>query len=109
MRVENIVSLVLPPLYRLAMDNSEFVRTSFAASLNHMAAIVGKDATVEHLLPVMLTLLRDSASSVSLTSRQLGCTTDCYYATIDNWCPLYVFNACRVVKLNVRYVICLIL
>lgn len=65
MRIDSIVDRVLPPLSRVATDNSEFVRTSFASSLNYMGAIVGKEATIEHLLPLMLTLLKDSASTVS--------------------------------------------
>ena len=65
LRKEVVVNQILPAASRLASDVSEHVRTSLASIINGIAAIVGKDASVEHLLPMLLLLLRDEASDVS--------------------------------------------
>ena len=51
---------------KLAMDQSEHVRAALAAALPHVAPILGRDVTVESLLPILLLLLRDESSDVRL-------------------------------------------
>lgn len=66
-RKDRIVAIILPCIHKLSVDQtSEYVRTSVATSVNELSVLLGKDATVEYLLPQLLQLLRDSASPVRL-------------------------------------------
>ena len=56
--VERVVSLT--------EDDSENVRAALAMVATDLAPALGRDATIEHLLPPMLLLLRDSTSEFRL-------------------------------------------
>ena len=51
---------------QLTEDDSENVRAALAMVATELAPLLGKDATIAHLLPPMLLLLRDSTSDVRL-------------------------------------------
>jgi len=66
-RKDRVIAVIMPCVQKLSVDStSEYVRTSVATSVNQLSVILGKEATVEHLLPQLLLLLRDSASPVRL-------------------------------------------
>jgi serine/threonine-protein phosphatase 2A regulatory subunit A len=50
----------------LTEDDSEHVRAALAMVATELAPILGKDATISHLVPPILLLLRDAASEVRL-------------------------------------------
>jgi serine/threonine-protein phosphatase 2A regulatory subunit A len=50
----------------LTEDDSEHVRAALAMVATELAPILGKDATITHLVPPILLLLRDAASEVRL-------------------------------------------
>ena len=50
----------------LTEDDSEHVRAALAMVATELAPILGKDATISHLVPPVLLLLRDPASEVRL-------------------------------------------
>ena len=50
----------------LTEDDSEHVRAALAMVATELAPILGKDATIIHLVPPVLLLLRDAASEVRL-------------------------------------------
>ena len=61
-----VVSAVLPCVKDLAADGSQNVRTALAGVVMEMAPALGKAATIEHLLPVFLSLLKDDFPDVRL-------------------------------------------
>ena len=61
-----VTKLVLPCIKALAADSSQHVRSSLAAVVMEMAPTLGKAATIEHLLPVFLSLLKDEVPDVRL-------------------------------------------
>ena len=64
--VLQVTKLVLPCIKALAADSSQHVRSSLAAVVMEMAPTLGKAATIEHLLPVFLSLLKDEVPDVRL-------------------------------------------
>lgn len=64
-----VSSSVLPSIQQLVTDASEHVRASLASVINNLATSLGKDDTVERLLPIILLLLRDEVSEVSCCIR----------------------------------------
>lgn len=68
-----VVSKILPTAQRLVGDSSEFVRAFFAAEVSLLSPLLGRELTVQHVLPMLLTLLRDETSEVS-APRSCGTT-----------------------------------
>ena len=64
--LRQVVSAVLPCVKDLAADGSQYVRTALAGVVMEMAPALGKAATIEHLLPVFLSLLKDDFPDVRL-------------------------------------------
>lgn len=58
------VPQVFPSLHQLVMDPSDHVRQALAAVMNDMAPVLGSEHTMNHLLPMLLTLLRDTNPEV---------------------------------------------
>ncbi|CAN0386663.1 unnamed protein product, partial [Laminaria digitata] len=48
------------------MDPSDHVRQALASVMNDMSPVLGKENTINHLLPMLLTLLRDTNPDVRL-------------------------------------------
>jgi len=59
-----VIAKIMPVAQRLVIDSSEHVRESFAAVVNELAIVLGREDTIEYLLPILLTLLRDETASV---------------------------------------------
>ncbi len=57
---------MLPCVKDLAADGSQYVRTALAGVVMELAPALGKAATIEHLLPVFLSLLKDDFPDVRL-------------------------------------------
>jgi HEAT repeat len=57
---------ILPPIKELVSDPNAQVRAAFGENLSGLAPILGKDATIEHLLPMFLQMLKDDDSKVRL-------------------------------------------
>jgi len=79
-----VVSAVLPCVKDLAADGSQYVRTALAGVVMELAPALGKAATIEHLLPVFLSLLKDDFPDVRLNiiakldqARRPGAAPDC--------------------------------
>lgn len=65
-REKAILTHVLPVVKELVTDPNQHVKTALASVVMGLAPILGKDLTMEHLLPIYLTLLRDETAEVRL-------------------------------------------
>src|SRR5436305_14947160 len=63
---EVILGELLGPIKELTGDPNPQVRASFGENLSGLAPILGKDSTIEHLLPMFLQMLKDDDSKVRL-------------------------------------------
>ena len=61
-----ILGDILGPIKELVSDPNPQVRAAFGENLSGLAPIMGKDATIEHLLPMFLQMLKDDDSKVRL-------------------------------------------
>ena len=61
-----ILGEILPPIKELVGDPNPQVRAAFGENLSGLAPILGKDSTIEHLLPMFLQMLKDDDSKVRL-------------------------------------------
>lgn len=57
---------MLPCVKELSADSSQYVRSALASVVMELAPVLGKQATIDHLLPVFLSLLRDDFPDVRL-------------------------------------------
>ncbi len=48
------------------MDGSQYVRAALAGVVMELAPMLGKQATIDHLVPIFLTLLKDPFPDVRL-------------------------------------------
>ncbi|KAL7546209.1 hypothetical protein ACHAWF_009549 [Thalassiosira exigua] len=62
----SVAARLVRQVMRLTEDESESVRAAVAMVATDLAPVLGRDASVSHLLPPMLLLLRDSTSEVRL-------------------------------------------
>ncbi|KAL2559038.1 Serine/threonine-protein phosphatase 2A 65 kDa regulatory subunit A beta isoform [Forsythia ovata] len=58
--------LILKKIQELSSDSSQHVRSALASVIMGMAPVLGKDATIEQLLPIFLSLLKDEFPDVRL-------------------------------------------
>lgn len=63
---EVILARILPCVKDLSTDSSQHVRAAVAMQVSGLAPLLGKDATIETLLPIFLALLKDEFSEVRL-------------------------------------------
>lgn len=61
-----ILIRILPCVRDLASDTSQHVRASLANQISGLAPLLGRDSTIEHLLPLFLQLLNDEFPDVRL-------------------------------------------
>ena len=61
-----IVPTILPCVTELAQDSSQYVRAALAVVVMELAPVLGKQPTIEHLVPIFLTLLKDVYPDVRL-------------------------------------------
>ncbi|KAK4375533.1 hypothetical protein RND71_006210 [Anisodus tanguticus] len=64
--VAQILPVIVNFAQELSLDSSQHVRSALASVIMGMAPILGKDATIEQLLPVFLSLLKDEFPDVRL-------------------------------------------
>lgn len=57
---------IVPCVRDLCQDSSQHVRAALATQISGLAPLLGKDATIEHLLPLFLHLLKDEFPEVRL-------------------------------------------
>lgn len=57
---------VVPCVRDLCQDTSQHVRAALANQISGLAPLLGKDSTIEHLLPLFLHLLKDEFPEVRL-------------------------------------------
>lgn len=69
--------LSLPPLpfQELVSDTNQHVKSALASVIMGLSTILGKDNTVEHLLPLFLAQLKDEVTGQLWTLFGLGYTT----------------------------------
>lgn len=67
-----VIDRIIPTAQRLVSDSSEFVRASFASEISLLAPFLGKENTVQLLLPILLALLRDEVSEVLVYKSIIG-------------------------------------
>ena len=63
---EVILARIVPCVRDLSQDSSQHVRAALANQISGLAPLLGKDATIEHLLPLFLHLLKDDFPEVRL-------------------------------------------
>lgn len=63
---EIILARILLCVRDLSQDSSQHVRASLANQISGLAPLLGNDATIEHLLPLYLHLLKDEFPEVRL-------------------------------------------
>lgn len=63
---EVILARIVPCVRDLSQDSSQHVRSALANQINGLAPLLGKEATIEHLLPLFLQLLKDEFPEVRL-------------------------------------------
>lgn len=61
-----ILDEIMPRVRDLVTDGSQHVRAALAMHISGLASILGKNQTIEQLLPLFLQLLKDEASEVRL-------------------------------------------
>lgn len=61
-----ILARLIPCVRELAVDNSQHVRAALGTQISGLAPLLGKEATIEHLLPLFLQLLKDEFPDVRL-------------------------------------------
>ncbi|KAK4361978.1 hypothetical protein RND71_017219 [Anisodus tanguticus] len=61
-----LLPIIVEFAQELSSDSSEHVRSALASDIMGLAPILGQDATIEHLLPVIHSLLKDNFSEVRL-------------------------------------------
>jgi serine/threonine-protein phosphatase 2A regulatory subunit A len=57
---------ILPCVKELSTDSSQHVRAALASVIMGMAPLLGKEATIDQLLPIFLALLKDEFPDVRL-------------------------------------------
>lgn len=63
---EVILARLMPCIRDLSTDSSQHVRAALGTQISGLAPLLGKDATIEHLLPLFLQLLKDEFPDVRL-------------------------------------------
>lgn len=65
-REATIMQNILPHVKQLVSDANQHVKSALASVIMGLSPIVGKDATIEHLLPLFLLQLKDECPDVRL-------------------------------------------
>lgn len=63
---EVILARIIPCVRDLSHDTSQHVRAALANQISGLAPLLGKEATIENLLPLFLHLLKDEFPEVRL-------------------------------------------
>ena len=60
------MSTLLNPVKDLVIDPNWHIKRALASVIMGLAPMLGKDLTIEHLLPLFLTMIRDESPDVRL-------------------------------------------
>jgi serine/threonine-protein phosphatase 2A regulatory subunit A len=63
---EVILARIIPCVRDMAADTSQHVRAALANQISGLAPLLGRESTIEHLLPLFLQLLKDDFPEVRL-------------------------------------------
>ena len=63
---DTILAKILPCVQALSTDSSQHVRAALGTHISGLAPLLGKEATIDHLLPLFLQLLKDDFPDVRL-------------------------------------------
>lgn len=63
---EVILARIVPCVRDLSQDTSQHVRAALATQIPGLAPLLGRESTIEHLLPLFLHLLKDEFPEVRL-------------------------------------------
>ena len=63
---EVILAKILPCVRDLSTDTSQHVRAALATQISGLAPLLGREASLEHILPLFLHLLKDEFPDVRL-------------------------------------------
>ena len=63
---DSLLTSLTPPLQELVSDANQHVKSALAGVIMGLSPILGKNNTVEHLLPLFLTQLKDECPDVRL-------------------------------------------
>lgn len=63
---EVILARIVPCVRDLSQDASQHVRAALAMQISGLAPLLGRESTIEHLLPLFLQLLKDDFPEVRL-------------------------------------------
>jgi serine/threonine-protein phosphatase 2A regulatory subunit A len=63
---DTILAKILPCVQALSTDSSQHVRAALGNHISGLAPLLGKEATIDHLLPLFLQLLKDDFPDVRL-------------------------------------------
>ena len=61
-----VTNQILPCVKSLAADTSQYVRSALALVIMELAPLLGKTATIDHLLPLFLSMLGDETPHAQL-------------------------------------------
>lgn len=61
-----ILARIVPCVQALSTDSSQHVRASLAQQISGLAPLLGKESTIDVLVPLYLSLLKDDFSEVRL-------------------------------------------
>lgn len=83
---EIILARLMPCIRDLSTDSSQHVRAALATQISGLAPQLGKEATIEHLLPLFLQLLKDEFPDV-----RLNIISKLEMVNAGQWNPVAVF------------------
>lgn len=63
---DTLLAEVMPSIEDLVSDQSQHVRSALGTQISGLAPILGKEKTIQHLLPMFLTMLKDEFPEVRL-------------------------------------------
>ncbi|KAH3902893.1 protein phosphatase 2A structural subunit TPD3 SCDLUD_000488 [Saccharomycodes ludwigii] len=61
-----VLEKIFPAIQTLSMDENETVRTSLASEITNMAELLSKQECIDHLIPILLNMLKDECPDVTL-------------------------------------------
>ncbi|CAF4428907.1 unnamed protein product, partial [Adineta steineri] len=83
-REQVIMAQILPCVKDMVGDMNQHVKSALASVIMGLSPILGKDNTLEHLLPLFLNQLKDDYPEVRLNIiSNLDCINEVYLSSID--------------------------
>ena len=67
MKTDEVISSLVPMIKELVNDTQNYVRLALAGSFLSICSLLGKKHTTDHILPIVLQLLKDDDSEIRIT------------------------------------------